>query len=62
MDVWTYVTETRKKYGYGTIRVGRPAMHFNSSGSIVLLGFVAVYIVLRIIKSQQDKKPADQDW
>lgn len=37
-------------------------MHFNSSGSIVLLGFVAVYIVLRIIKSQQDKKPADQDW
>jgi len=37
-------------------------MRFDFSGLIVLLGFVAVYIALRIIKSQQEKKPADQDW
>jgi hypothetical protein len=35
---------------------------FDFSGLIVLFGFIAVYIALRVIKYQQDNKPNDQDW
>ncbi len=37
-------------------------MKFDFSGLIVLLGFVAVFVSLLVLKAQQKAKPEDQDW
>ena len=37
-------------------------MQFDFAGLIVLFGFVAVFLALRVIKAQQDAKPQNQDW
>ena len=37
-------------------------MTFDFSGLIVLFGFIAVFVALKVIKAQQEAKPQDQDW
>ena len=37
-------------------------MTFDFSGLIVLFGFIAVFVALKVIKAQQEATPQDQDW